>query len=57
MLPQGIKMAEVVRELGIHEVAYYRWRKEYGGMRGNQLVPLLFRVFSKSRTIALRRSC
>jgi len=28
MLPQEIKVAEVVRELGIHEVAYYRWRKE-----------------------------
>ena len=32
-----MKVAEVVRELGIHEVTYYRWRKEYGGMRVNQM--------------------
>ena len=34
---RGKKVAEVVKELGIHEVTYYRWRKEYGGMRVNQL--------------------
>ena len=34
---RGKKVAEVVKELGIHEVAYYRWRKEYGGMRVNQM--------------------
>ncbi|MFC2077459.1 transposase [Candidatus Bipolaricaulota bacterium] len=29
LLAQGIKVPEVVRELGIHEVTYYRWRKQY----------------------------
>ena len=29
-------MAEVVRALQISEVTYYRWRKEYGGMRVEQ---------------------
>ena len=37
LLGQGKKVAEVVKELGIHEVTYYRWRKEYGGMRITQL--------------------
>lgn len=37
LLAQGMKVPEVVRELGIHEVTYYRWRKEYGGMRVNQM--------------------
>ncbi len=37
LLRRGKKVAEVVKELGIHEVTYYRWRKEYGGMRVNQL--------------------
>ena len=32
-----MKVPEVVKELGIHEVTYYRWRKEYGGMRVNQM--------------------
>ena len=37
LLAQGMKVPEVVRELGIHEITYYRWRKEYGGMRVNQM--------------------
>ena len=37
LLAQGIKGPEVVRELGIHQVTHYRWRKEYGGMRVNQM--------------------
>jgi len=37
LLARGKKVAEVVKELGIHEVTYYRWRKEYGGMRVDQM--------------------
>jgi len=37
LLGRGKKVPEVVKELGIHEVTYYRWRKEYGGMRVNQM--------------------
>ena len=37
LLAQGMKVREVVRQLDIHEVTYYRWRKEYGGMRVNQM--------------------
>ena len=33
---QGKTVAEVVRELGITEQTFYRWRKEYGGMRVDQ---------------------
>jgi len=35
-LSQGASVAEVVRALQISEVTYYRWRKEYGGMRVDQ---------------------
>ncbi len=35
-LSQGASVAEVVRALAISEVTYYRWRKEYGGMRLEQ---------------------
>ena len=34
---QGKSMADAIRQLGISEVTYYRWRKEYGGMSGDQL--------------------
>ena len=37
LLARGMKVPEVVKELGIHEVTYYRWRKQYGGMRVNQM--------------------
>ncbi len=29
-------MAQVSRELGISEQTYYRWRKEFGGMKVDQ---------------------
>jgi len=29
---QGNTMAEAIRQAGITEVTYYRWRKEYGNM-------------------------
>ena len=34
---QGMSMADAIRQLGISEVAFYRWRKEYAGMSGDQL--------------------
>jgi transposase-like protein len=35
-LAKGQTTAEVVRKLGITEQTYYRWRKEYGGLRLDQ---------------------
>jgi transposase-like protein len=36
VLAQGSTAVEVVRKLGITEQTYYRWRREYGGMRIEQ---------------------
>ena len=36
LLNQGSKVGEVCRKLGISEQTYYRWRKDYGGMRVDQ---------------------
>ncbi len=33
---EGKTAAEAVRELGISEQTYYRWRKQYGGMEVSQ---------------------
>ena len=30
-------MAEAVRAIGVTEVTYYRWRSEYGGLKGDQV--------------------
>jgi transposase-like protein len=35
-LAKGQTTGEVVRNLGITEQTYYRWRKEYGGLRLDQ---------------------
>ncbi len=36
LLSQGTTVGEVCRKIGITDVTYYRWRKEYGGMRVDQ---------------------
>jgi transposase len=33
LLGEGKKVPEVVKALGVHEVTYYRWRREYGGFK------------------------
>jgi transposase-like protein len=38
LLRQGSTVGEVSRKLGITEQTYYRWRREYGGMRVERLV-------------------
>ncbi len=35
-LAKGQKAANVCRKVGISEQTYYRWRKEYGGLRIDQ---------------------
>ena len=35
-LSQGETVAQVCRSLGVSEQTYYRWRKEYGGLKLNQ---------------------
>ncbi len=36
LLGQGLTVGEASRKLGITEQTYYRWRREYGGMRIEQ---------------------
>ena len=36
LLAQGTTAVEVARKLGIAEQTYYRWRREYGGMKVDQ---------------------
>jgi transposase-like protein len=34
---QGKSVAEAVREIGVTEVTYYRWRQEFGGLKSDQV--------------------
>ncbi len=36
LLNQGANVGEACRKIGVTEQTYYRWRKEYGGMRIEQ---------------------
>ncbi len=37
LVSQGGAIAEAVRQIGVTEVTYYRWRQEYGGLKLNQV--------------------
>lgn len=35
-LAEGVSVGEVIRRLGVTKITYYRWRREYGGMKVEQ---------------------
>jgi putative transposase len=34
---QGQNIADAIRQIGVSEVTYYRWRQEYGGLKADQV--------------------
>jgi len=36
LLNQGATLAVIWKKIGVSDCTYYRWRKEYGGMRVDQ---------------------
>ena len=37
LIAQGKRTPEAVRAIGVTEVTYYRWRREYGGLKTEQV--------------------
>ncbi len=37
LIAQGAKILDVVRTLGVTQVTYYRWRREFGGLQTDQV--------------------
>ena len=37
LLSQGQTVAQVSKQLGVSDQTYYRWRREFGGMRTSQV--------------------
>jgi transposase-like protein len=37
LISQGKTVAETIKQLGVSDVTYYRWRKEYGGLTTTQV--------------------
>ena len=36
-LAGGLEVAQVCQKLGVSQQTYYRWQKEYGGIKANQV--------------------
>ena len=37
LVSQGQNIADAIRQIGMSEVTYYRWRQEYGGLKTEQV--------------------
>ena len=37
LVSQGQSVAEAVRSIGVTQFTYYRWRKEFGGLKSGQI--------------------
>jgi transposase-like protein len=37
LVSQGQAVAEAIRAIGVTEVTYYRWRREFGGLKTEQV--------------------
>ncbi len=37
LVAQGRPVSDAIRSIGVTEVTYYRWRSEYGGLKGDQV--------------------
>ena len=40
LVGQGMKRIDAIREIGVVEQTFYRWRKQYGGMGTDQVKEL-----------------
>lgn len=40
LMGQGMDRLDAIRQIGVTEQTYYRWKKKYGGMRTEQLKDL-----------------
>ena len=37
LVSQGHGVSNAIRQIGVSEVTYYRWRQEYGGLKTDQM--------------------
>jgi len=37
LVSQGSSVADAIRQIGVSEVTYYRWRQEFGGLKTEQV--------------------
>lgn len=37
LVSEGSSVAEAIRKIGVSEVTFYRWRREFGGLKRDQV--------------------
>lgn len=37
LISQGQSTIDAIRQIGVSEVTYYRWRREFGGLKADQV--------------------
>ena len=37
LVSQGQSVVDAIRQIGVTEVTYYRWRQEFGGLKSDQV--------------------
>ena len=37
LVSQGQNLVDAIRQIGVSEVTYYRWRQEFGGLKSEQV--------------------
>ncbi len=37
LVSQGQSVADAIRQIGVSEVTFYRWRQEFGGLKSDQV--------------------
>jgi transposase-like protein len=52
LVSQGQNMVDAIRQIGVSDVTYYRWRQEFGGLKIEQVQP---RAVAPRRVFCPRR--
>src|SRR5947208_6030827 len=55
LVSQGQNMVDAIRQIGVSEVTYYRWRQEFGGLKIEQVKRLKDLELENSRLACTRR--
>jgi putative transposase len=42
LVSQGQNMVDAIRQIGVSEVTYYRWRQEFGGLKSAPMSKLVY---------------
>ena len=56
LVSQGRSVADATRAIGVTEVTYYRWRREFGGLKSGQAKRLAALEAPEAENARLRRA-